>query len=165
MTYLVVFESLWGNTAAIARAIAEGLGADAVALSTAEATADRVAGASLVVAGAPVFAFHLSSDRMREEIRSHPEAGAPDPDLTHPSLQSWLASLPEGDAPCAAFDTQVRGPFGKGAPTIARALEAKGYRLIAPPEGFLVKGKLGPLRPGELERATQWGRHLAQLLA
>jgi flavodoxin len=34
MKALVVYESLWGNTAAIARAIAEGIGPDAQALAT-----------------------------------------------------------------------------------------------------------------------------------
>lgn len=165
MTSLVVFESLWGNTASVARAIAEGLGPGAVALSTADAAPDMVADAGLLVAGAPVFAFHLSSDQLREQIRDHPDRGAPEPDLSHPSLQSWLDALPEGSIPCAAFDTQVRGPFGKGAPTIARALQAKGYRLIAPPEGFIVKGKQGPLRAGELDRARAWGEHLGGLLA
>jgi flavodoxin len=35
MKAIVVYESLWGNTAAIARAIAEGIGLEARALSTA----------------------------------------------------------------------------------------------------------------------------------
>ena len=36
---VVVYESLWGNTAAVADAIAEGLGPEAKVLSTAQATA------------------------------------------------------------------------------------------------------------------------------
>ena len=47
MKAVVVYESLWGNTAAIARAIAAGLGPEAKALSTAEATPDILAGAVL----------------------------------------------------------------------------------------------------------------------
>ena len=39
MKAVVVYESLWGNTAAVARAIAAGIGPDARALSTSEATA------------------------------------------------------------------------------------------------------------------------------
>ena len=38
MKAIVVYESHWGNTAAVARAIAEGIGPEARALSTAEAT-------------------------------------------------------------------------------------------------------------------------------
>lgn len=164
MRAVVVYESLWGNTAAVARAIAEGLGPEASALSTAEATPAVVADAALIVAGGPVLAFHLSEDRMREEVRAHPQPGAPEPDLSHPSLRAWLDALPVGEASCAAFDTEVRGPFGKGAPTIARELEAKGYVLVAPPEGFVVKGKYGPLRDGELDRARRWGERLRDLV-
>lgn len=160
MKAVVVYESLWGNTAAIAGAIAEGLGAGALAMSTAEASPEMVGDADLVVAGGPVFAFHLSSDHARGSIQAHPEPGAPEPDLSHPSMRSWLEALPAGSAPCAAFDTHVRGPFGKGAPTVAKELEAKGYRLVAPPAGFIVTGKYGPLREGELGRARQWGEQL-----
>jgi len=41
MKAIVVFESLWGNTAAIARAIADGLGPAARALSAAAAKPNR----------------------------------------------------------------------------------------------------------------------------
>ncbi|SDL40589.1 flavodoxin family protein [Tessaracoccus oleiagri] len=163
MKSLVIYESLWGNTAAVAQAIAEGIG-DGVKLgSTGDVTSEDVADADLIVAGAPVFAFHLSSDRVREDIEAHPDPGAPPPDLSHPSLRSWLDSLPAGTAACAAFDTQVRGPFGKGAPTIAKAFTAKGYRLLAKPEGFYVEGKQGPLRRGEVDRARRWGEELRRL--
>ena len=53
------------------------------------------------------------------------------------------------------------GPFGKGAPAIAKELEAKGFTRLAEPTGFIVKGKYGPLRQGELERARAWGAELA----
>lgn len=161
----MVYESLWGNTAAVARAIAEGIGEGARALSTADATAEEFAAADLIVAGGPVFAFHLSSDRSRDSIAQQPAPGAPTPDLSHPPVRAWLDALPAGTAWFAAFDTQVRGPFGKGAPTIAKALVAKGYRQAAEPQGFIVEGKYGPLMPGELERAQRWGRQLARFVA
>ena len=53
MKAVVVYESLWGNTAAIARAIAEGLGPGAEALTTDAASAGAVAEADLIVTGAP----------------------------------------------------------------------------------------------------------------
>ena len=42
MKAVVVYESLWGNTAQIARAVADGLGEGAVAMSTKDATPDVV---------------------------------------------------------------------------------------------------------------------------
>lgn len=165
MKAVVVYESLWGNTAAVARAVADGIGEGAVALPTAEAGPDAVADADLIVAGGPVFAFHLSSERTRSDIRDHPEPGAPAPDLSGPSIREWLEALPAGSAKFASFDTEVRGPFGKGAPTIAKEMEAKGYRRVAKPEGFIVQGKYGPLRDGEEDRARRWGETLRAAVA
>jgi hypothetical protein len=165
MKAVVVYESLWGNTAKVAGAIAEGLGEGAEALSTLEATPEIVAEVDLIVAGSPVFAFKMSSDTMRESIRRSPGPRAPaPPDLSHPSMASWLESLPAGDACAAAFDTEARGPFGKAAPTIARSLQASGFRLIGKPTGFYVSGKYGPLRDGELDRARRWGIELASVM-
>jgi flavorubredoxin len=54
MKSIVVYESYWGNTASVARAIAEGIGAGAQAMTTTEATAKAVKDADLVVAGMPI---------------------------------------------------------------------------------------------------------------
>jgi hypothetical protein len=162
MKAVVVYESLWGNTAEVARAIAEGLGPDARALSTAEATGEQMAGVDLIVAGSPVLGFKLPTEQMRRGARSNPGGKPPRPaDLSHPSMRSWLEGLPAGHGCSAAFDTQVRGPFGKAAPTIAEALEKAGYARLLDPTGFTVSGRFGPLRKGELERARRWGGELA----
>ena len=42
------------------------------------------------------------------------------------------------------------------AKTIARQLQNKGGNLIIAPEGFLVTGEKGPLKDGELNRASLW---------
>lgn len=161
MKALVVYESLWGNTAAVARAIAEGIGPEARALSTAEANAEAMTGVDLIVAGAPVLGFKLPTEKMREGARTNPGGTPPRPaDLSHPSMRSWLDALTTGRGRSAAFDTRVRGPFGKAAPTIAEALEKAGYARAADPVGFTVSGRFGPLRDGELERARRWGRSL-----
>jgi hypothetical protein len=159
---VVVYESLWGNTAAVAAAVAEGLGAGARAMSTAQATSEAVGAADLIVAGAPVLGFKLPTDKMREGARANPGGKPPRPaDLSHPSMRSWLEALPPGQGRGAAFDTQVRGPFGKAAPEIAAALAGAGYAPLGEPTGFLVAGKFGPLRKGELEEARRWGAELA----
>ena len=72
MKAVVVYESLWGNTAAVARAIAEGIGPDASALTTDAATPDVVEGADLIVAGAPVLGFSLASEKMRQSVAALP---------------------------------------------------------------------------------------------
>ncbi len=164
MKAVVVYESLWGNTAAIAEAIAAGLGGGTMALSTAEAIGPALAGVDLIVAGSPVLAFKMPSERVRESLRTTP-ADAPRPaDLTHPSMRSWLEALPPGQGRSAAFDTQVHGPFGSAGPAIGKALEQAGYRLLTKPAGFFVAGKYGPLRDGELERAGLWGEELGKMM-
>ena len=50
---------------------------------------------------------------------------------------------------------------GSAARGIARRLRDHGYRLPIEPQSFFVKGTPGPLEEGELERASEWGRTLA----
>jgi hypothetical protein len=172
MKAVVVYESLWGNTAAIARAIAEGIGQGARAMSTAEASMAAIADADLIVAGAPVHSLSLPTDKTREwaRIGSLGPAGAV-PDLSHPKMRTWLSQLPAGRGSSAAFDTRVQGWYGRGgASKIAEGLRQAGYRLIAKPCGFYVTGHPwrpttnGVLREGETDRACQWGAELAKAM-
>ena len=50
--------------------------------------------------------------------------------------------------------------IGYAAPRIAAALVSKGASLAAPPEGFIVEDKDGPLKAGELERAARWASEI-----
>ena len=72
----------------------------------------------------------------------------------------------------AAFDTRFEGKnksvflrlvmriFSFAAPKITKDLKIKGVGLAIEPEGFIMEGKEGPLKAGELERATEWARGL-----
>jgi len=161
MKAIVVYESHWGNTAAIARAIAEGIGPEARALSTAEATGEALAGADLIVAGAPLLGFSLPTESMLKGLASN-TGGNPTPDLSHPSMRAWLEALPKGAGRAAGFETRIWWSPGSAAKTILGRLEALDYRPVAKAQRFVVKGKYGPLRDGELERAKAWGAELAQ---
>jgi flavorubredoxin len=118
------------------------------------------------VAGAPVLGFSLANDQMLANV-ARGEAGAPTPpDLSHPSMRSWLEQLPAtAHARAAAFETRIwwspRGATGD----IEERLRRAGYRTIAKPQKFVVKDKYGPLREGELERAREWGKSLAAAIA
>ena len=164
MKAVVVYESHWGNTAAIARAIAEGIGQGTLALSTAEASGEAIAGADLIVAGAPVMGFRLPDEKMRENLRLDTGKTHAPPDLSHPSMRAWLAGLPKGKGRSAAFDTRVWWTLGGSTGAITRGLQAAGYPPIAPQHKFIVTGAYGPLRPGEEERARQWGEELGRAL-
>ncbi|MBN1426273.1 flavodoxin [Candidatus Fermentibacteria bacterium] len=161
----VVYESLWGNTAKIARAIAEGIGPEARAVSTAEATGDVLAGIDLIVAGAPLLAFGLPTEAIRESIRKDSGSAPSPPDLSHPSMRAWLEGLPPGEGRAAAFETRIWWSPGGAIGAISRGLKRAGYSPVAKGRRFIVTGKYGPLRDGELDRARQWGRALAQAMA
>jgi Flavodoxin domain len=164
MNAVVVYESHWGNTAAIARAVAEGLGSEARALTTDEASTAAIEDADLIVAGAPVIGFSLASDKMRPNIANDSGKAPSPPDLSHPSMRSWLRRLPQGHARSAAFETRIwwspRGATGD----IERGLRSAGHRPLAKAAKFVVEGSYGPLRDGELERARQWGAELKESL-
>jgi len=86
------------------------------------------------------------------------------PDLSHPAMRSWLAALPKGSGRAAAFETRIWWSPGSAAKAILRELERAGYHPVAKPRRFIVQGKYGPLRDGELERAKAWGAELAQAM-
>ena len=164
MKSVVVYESLWGNTAAIARAIAEGLGPEARVLTTSEASGAAIDDARLIVAGSPVLGFRLPTEKMRSSIAANPGKAPAPPDLSHPSLRSWLDALPAGAGSSASFETRIWWSPGGATGAIDEALENKGYVPVAEGERFIVKGKYGPLRDGEIERARAWGAELASAL-
>jgi len=165
MKAVVVYESLWGNTKAVAQAVADGIGPGTSCLTTDEAGPQTVADADLVVAGAPVLAFSLGDDKIRAAI-ARDEAHAPTPpDLSHPSMRSWLERLPAGSGRSAAFETRIWWSPRGAAGDIENRFTRAGYRPIAQAKKFVVTDKYGPLREGELERARQWGHELATAVA
>lgn len=169
MRAVVVYQSLWGNTAAIAHAIAEGLGADTIVGDTSQITPEQAAQARLLIVGSPVHALRLPTAESIESVRERPvPVGDLEPRLDGPLLSDWIAALAPGDQAAAAFDTRVRGPFGRGGTSsIEKALKARGRSIVAKGQGFAVttqRSVTAPatmLRAGELDRARQWGATLA----
>ena len=51
-------------------------------------------------------------------------------------------------------------PLRYAAKPISAMLEEKGGELVIPPEGFLVKDTEGPMKEGELERASDWAKQI-----
>ncbi|WP_082748126.1 hypothetical protein [Nocardioides jensenii] len=159
----VVHESLFGNTAWIALAVAEGLRLEGFDTSVVDVRfAVRAEDLDLLVVGAPTHAFSLSRPSTRQDaVRK----GAP-PDAVAAGLREWIeASSPPADQHrlAAVFDTRVRKVRhlpATASHTATRLLRRKGYHLVSPPRGFLVEDVAGPLSEGQLKEATRWGRLL-----
>lgn len=157
MHALVVYDSQWGNTEAIARAIGGSLGPDVRIKRATEWSNADLEGCELLVIGSPT------------------QGGRPLSPIT--TLIAGLPGNALADARVAAFDTRLasseRGfalrllmrAIGFAAPKIAKAMQSKGGRLALPPEGFLVEDKEGPLKPGERERAAAWAATLREAAA
>lgn len=161
MKAIVVYESHWGNTAAVARAIAEGIGPGARAVPTDEAVGRELVDADLVVAGAPVMMFSLPGESARDKVAVDRKAPVA-PDVSHPMLRTWLEGLPTARrAKAAAFDTRLRWTPRGAVGSIERKLREAGYDVVTKGKGFVVQGTYGPLRDGELDRARAWGHELA----
>lgn len=170
MKTLVVYESLYGRTHAIAEAIAAGLRphGEVRVVPVLDAGTDMIAWADLVVAGGPTHIHGMSRSKSREDGRARAtKPGSTltlDPAASDSGVREWLDALVKVDGTsAAAFDTRATGPAlitGKASGAIARGLRHRGFRLVADPESFLVDSQT-ELVAGELDRATEWGTQLA----
>ena len=155
MNVFVVYESMFGNTAEVAQAIARGAHA-ATCAEVHDIAAKEVDGADLLIVGGPTHAFSMSRPSTRHGAV---EQGA-DESVEDLGLREWLAGLPAHlDAPVATFDTRAakaRHLPGSAAKAAAKALRRRTH--VVDHESFYVDDTTGPLLPGELQRAEAWGR-------
>jgi flavodoxin len=155
MKALVVYDSVFGNTEQIARAIGTALEpqGEAQVVRVGDVTPEHLASLDALLVGSPTRAFNPT-----------------------PAVTKWLKSLAPNSLKglkVAAFDTRVDLNdvnsrfltvmvrfFGYAAEPIASKLTQKGGTQALTPAGFFVEGTEGPLKDGELERAAEWARRL-----
>jgi flavodoxin I len=146
MKTLVVYDSLYGNTEKIAKAIGDAVGGEVRVLSVGEAKPSELTTVDLLLVGSPTHGGRASPP-MREFLDKVQARG----------LQGVKV---------AAFDTRLAnkwaGIIGFAAGRIAKSLRKKGGTLVLSPEAFYVEGTEGPLKEGELERAAAWARGIVQ---
>ena len=163
MKALVVFESMWGNTEQVARAVAEGLaGACEVdVLDVAAQVPSDLGGVDLLVVGGPTHAFSLSRPATRQDAV---DRGAPGGHEGR-GIREWIAELPVGDVAVATFDTRVdkvRHLPGSAARKAAKEVRRHHLGRVVGSESFYVADTAGPLLDGELERARSWADGLLE---
>jgi flavodoxin len=159
MNLVVIYDSQFGNTAQVARAIGEAF--DGLGEVTVERASEVKPGwlddLGLLVVGAPTQKFRPTAP-VNEFLKKLP------------------AQVVRG-VPVAAFDTRLDVKevdnkvltgfvkvFGYAAKPIADKLVKKGGKLLIPPEGFVVLDTEGPLRDGELKRAGEWAKGIREKL-
>lgn len=178
MKIAIVYESMFGNTRGVAEAISDGIlqahpDANVECVPVGDVASELIKSTDLLVVGGPTHIRGMTSGFSRKmgisgEARLQ-EEGEPahelEEDAEGPGVREWFDELPKANtgAQAAAFDTHLPSALAGGAAHgIARRLRKHGYRLVSEPEGFIVDDAYGPPRPGEIERAKQWG---AQLVA
>jgi flavodoxin len=155
MKALIIYDSVFGNTERIARAIGSAFGSqqDIEILQVSNVMPQQLTGLKLLVVGSPNRGFRPT-----------------------PAIKSLLGRIPVNGlkgVKVAAFDTRISvndiesrigrffvNRFGYAAQPIADRLKKKGGELTIAPEGFFVKGTEGPLKEGELDRAADWAKQI-----
>jgi len=145
MNALIVYDSTYGNTEKIAKAIGAAIGGTVRVVRISEADAAALGKADLLVVASPT-----TGGRPTE------------------AMLALLNGLPAGslkNVRVASVDTRLKAKwvkiFGYAAEKIAVRLQKCGGKPVAQPEGFIVNGSKGPLADGELERAAAWARGIA----
>jgi flavodoxin I len=156
MKALIVYDSFYGNTEEVARAIAGvlALSGTVTMARPGEVTASALDGVNLVVVGSPTRAFRPTPAVMKWIRGLAPDA------LNHVRIAGFDTRFSLEDTNSKALATMVKF-FGYAAEPITKALQKKGGVLAAPPEGFFVGDKEGQLKDGERTRAEAWARQLS----
>lgn len=148
MKALVVYDSQYGNTEKIAQSIVaalRGVGeVEAVRVGTMHS--DNIQGVDMLVLGCPTQGWR--------------------PTQAMQALLNSLSAERLRGIEVACFDTRFPKPrwlTGSAANVMHKRLHALGVLLLAPPESFFVQGTEGPLIKGEVERAAEWAKTLANL--
>jgi flavodoxin len=153
MKGLVIYDSVFGNTEKIAQAIGVILSeqGSVQTLSVGKMTADSMSGLDMLLVGSPTRGFR-PTEAVSKFLNLIPKKSLVGIRVAAFDTRIWLDTI---DSKTLRF---VVDKGGYAANTIAKSLVKKGGQLVAPPEGFLVIGEQGPLKDGELERASAWGR-------
>jgi flavodoxin len=155
MKVAVIYDSFFGNTEKIAKAIGSALGSpnDVTVSRVSESNHDMLKDVELLIVGSPTRAFSAT-----------------------PAIKTFIKKLPGTSlkgVKVGAFDTRMRidertpailrflaGIFGYAAKPILDILIKKGGVQILPDEGFFVIDSEGPLDEGEFERAAKWAEKI-----
>ncbi|MDP2932444.1 MAG: flavodoxin family protein [Chloroflexota bacterium] len=144
MKALIVFDSVYGNTEKIAKAIAGAISGDVKVLRASEVNPSELEFIDLLIVGSPTQGGRptLATQDFLDKV-------------SKPAIKGINVAAFD-----TRFSTKLVGIFGYTAGKIADSLKRNGGNLLASPGAFFVKGKEGPLKEGELEHAASWAKEI-----
>ena len=156
MKVLIIYDSVFGNTEQIAQAIGNALGSqeDVEILRVSNVKPEQLTGLKLLIVGSPTRQFRPTA-ATTSLLKSIPKNGLKGVKVAAFDTRFTVSEIEK--VRILAFFVRI---FGYAAKPISDRLEKKGGELIIPPEGFFVEGTEGPLKEGELERATDWAKQI-----
>lgn len=148
MRTLIVYDSTHGNTKKIVDSISNVISGEVLVKHVAKVDISDIKNIDFLIVGSPTQGG-LPTYAIKEFIQKIPKNGL-------------------NGVGVAAFDTRISkkdqslglrillGVLGYAAGRIIESLKSKGGRVVLSPKGFIVEGREGPLRNGEVERASSW---------
>ncbi len=146
---LVIYDSVFGNTTKIAKAIGESIEAPVKKVS--EVNEADLAGLKILFVGSPTRAFN-PTPAVRSLLK-----GLKKDSLTQVKAAAFDTRIALEDIESGFFRSIVK-TLGYADKKIAKWLTRKGAVLTLESKGFIVKGSEGPLKEGALERAKIWAK-------
>lgn len=154
MSILIVYDSIFGNTGRVAKAMADELGrTHQVKLANVqEARSLDLTGIELLLVGSPTRGFRPTPE-IQEFASRHdlPKTAAVfdtrlDLETVQPTPLRWVIQA-----------------GGYAAERLQAELAEQGCTIVGEPGSFVVMAQEGPLRENELERAATWARAIVDL--
>jgi flavodoxin len=158
MCTLILYDSVFGNTQLVAKAIAGSLEPSTKVYvgSVSEVDLEKLEFTSLLIVGSPTRGFRPTKP-VSEFIEALPSNSLKGVSIATFDTRIDLSTIKSS---VARFLVKTGGYAAK---PIQKVLEKKGGFAIDAPQGFLVTGEEGPLKEGELERAGEWAKQLLKI--
>lgn len=155
MKSLVAYDSAYGNTAKIAETISVSLEdyGQSVCKQVGDIAENDLVSLDLLIVGSPTQGGKPTKptaqfiDALSAELLSHSKVAVFDTRFEASKQKTGLRMLMR--------------TIGYAATKMASKIEKRGGAIISEPTGFFVTEKEGPLKEGELERASAWAVKLA----
>ena len=154
---MVVYDSYFGNTEQVAVQIGETLSTvgKVMVLKVSDVQSVQLTKMDILVVGSPTRGFRPTA-AITNLLKGLPGNG-----LKGVNVAAFDTRIGEEDVNNFVLRFMTK-TFGYAAKPISNLLTKKGGTVAQPPEGFYVLDTEGPLKDGELDRATAWAQGILE---